>query len=152
MADFHTDCLTAIALKIKNLNLLGLKADELAIRRQPFRQQGDRTLVPHRGITLHPEVEREIAGTNRSEDIGYGCGVTMYTGADHSSQELGSVTEWRRKIRRAFINQRLAGLLVEGGHVCISTVEHADFAKDFAEHKYELGMLLIRVWARETRS
>lgn len=152
MADFHSDALTAIKTAIEGLSLTGLQTGEVAIRRQPFRVSGDKTLVPHRGITLHPEPERQDPGTNRSEDIGYGCGVTMYAGADHASTTLGNVTEWRRLIRRAFINQRLSVTAPSNGHVCISTVEHGDFAKDFDHHKYEIGTLLIRVWTRETRT
>lgn len=152
MADFHSDALTAIKTVIAGLSLTNLQTGELTVRRQWARKQGDGTWLPHRGITLHPEDERQDPGTNRSEDVGYGCGVTMMLPADHSSEALGIVTEWRRLIRRAFINQRLSVTAPTNGHVCISTVEHGDFAKDFDKHKYELSSLLIRVWTRETRT
>lgn len=151
-ARFHRQCLDKIVQTIKGLGLLGFKQDEIKRLRQWARKQGNGVWIPHRGITVHPEQERQESGTNRSEDIGYGCGVTFCLGMDHSEEALGYVTDAREIVRRAFINQRLQGLTVVKGHVCISTVEHGDFAKDFDDHQWEIGTLLIRVWARETRS
>lgn len=152
MSDFHTDCLNEVKRQICTLKLTGLTPKEIAIVRQPWNKKGDGTLVIHRGISIHPEREVEIAGTNKSEDIGYGVGVTMIMPANHALSELGNVTEWRRLIRRKFISQRLSNLRVQSGHVCPCTVEHAEFPRDFDDHKYEISSLLIRVWVRETRS
>lgn len=153
MADwkFHRECLKEIRAQIINLGL-GIDAGEVKVRRQALRKAGDGTLTPHRGITIHPEKEVQNAGTNRSEDIGYGCGITIYLGADHSSEDMGIATDVREAIRQKFINRRLTNVQPKNGHVCINTVEHGDFANDLDKHKYEVGTLLIRVWARETRS
>jgi hypothetical protein len=150
-ARFHRQCLAEICTRIKQLGLEGLSADEVKVRRQPFRKSGDRTLIPHRGVTIHRIKPVQQAGTNRSEDIGYGCGITTFKGADHS-ESVGPEQDWEEIIRRAFINQRLANVTPFKGHVCISTVEHGDWSEEFDDHEYEIGMLLIRVWARETRS
>lgn len=154
---FHIQCVREATARIKSLGLVmgcgrALAASEIVARRQWARKQGDGTWIPHRGITIHPEPPRQKAGTNRSEDIGYGIGITAMIPADHSSEELGTIGDWIEIIRRTFINQRLTNVTPFNGHVCISTVEHGDFAKDFDDHKYEVSSLLIRVWARETRS
>lgn len=153
---FHVQAMRKICQEIQNLGLLTvggkpLSMAEIKVRRQPWRKQGDGTWLVHRGITIHPEMEQQNPGTNRSEDIGYGIGVTMIISADHSPEELGPVTDWREIIRRKFINQRLVGVTVERGHICPCTVEHADFAKDFKDHEYEISSLLIRPWAHEAR-
>jgi hypothetical protein len=149
---FHRQCLAEIVKTIKALNPPGFQLDEIKVRRQGVRKEGNGTWKCHRGITVHPEPERQEPGTNRSEDIGYGCGVTFLLGADHSEQNIGYITDARELVRRKFINQRLPNVKVVTGHVCTSTVEHGDFAKDFDDHQWEIGTLLIRVWARETRS
>jgi hypothetical protein len=154
---FHKQCLREIAAQIRCLGLewlleKKLDAKEVRVRRQPFKVEGNQVINVTRGIVVHPEREDQNAGTNRSEDVGYGCGVTMFIPADHSSDDLGPVTEWREIISRKFRNIRLTNVRVNVGHVCICTVEPADFAKDFKNHEYEISSLLIRVWARETRS
>lgn len=148
---FHRQCLQEFCKRLKSLKLDGLEADEVKVRRRPFRKQGDRTLIPHRGITLHRIKPIQKEGTNRSEDIGYGIGVTIYRGTDHSDCVTASM-DWEEIIRREYINRRLTNVKPVSGHVCICTVEHGDWDEEFDDHEYEISMLLIRVWARETRS
>lgn len=151
-SDFHKNAMAEVKKLICGLKLAGVTQDEIVVRRQWATRQGDGTWVPHRGITIHAEKEKQDPGTNRSEDIGYGIGVTMFIPPSHAASSLGNVTEWRRLIRRRFINQRLQITAPVNAHICINTVEHGDFAKDFDYHTYELSTLLIRVWTRETRS
>lgn len=152
MSDFHQDSLTAIKTAIVALGLTGLQTGEVQIIRAAITRKGDKTIKPQRGITLYPDKEVQQAGTNRSEDIGYGCGVLIALPADHAGTAMGNVNEWRRLIRRRFINQRLSVTAPSNGHHCICTVEHGDFADDFDDHKFEIGTLIIRVWTRETRT
>lgn len=133
---------------IRGLSLRGVQSSEIEIRRLPW----DENQI-HRGITIYPTEEREAAGTNQREDIGYGVGVALILPNDSSLREhVGRVSEWRSIIRRQFIHGRLSNVVLTGGHYCITKVEHHQLNIPREAHRYEASSLIIRCWMRESRS
>lgn len=149
--DVHEQCLDEIVSGIRGLKL-PVPADEIQKRRGALQQNGDKTFTPFKGISVYPIQENQAPGTFSREDIGYGCGVMIYFGADHSySANVGKLLECRAKIRRKFIHQRLTTPTLSGGYYLQTKVSHLPINTPREAHRYEASSLLIRCWMREPR-
>jgi hypothetical protein len=139
MASTQKDILDAVRTAINNLALTGV--DEVRVRTSP---SDGAHIFP--GITVSATTEREYPGTNERDDIGYGITVTMVATDDADVDEDDLVGDWRQKIRKKLIHQKLSG--VTG--CCTVLWDSAQYEKD---NKRNLGIstMLFRVIVRETR-
>jgi hypothetical protein len=139
MASTQSDILTAVRTAINNLSLTGV--DEVRVRVAP---DDGKHVYP--GITVSPRTELEFPGTNNLDDIGYGITVTMVSNDDADVTEDDLVGDWRQKIRKKFIHQKLAGITN-----CCTVL--CDFDRYDVENNRNLtiSVLGLRVIVRETR-
>lgn len=147
-----TQAIRAIADKIR------------ALPDMPYRDQVyERTLLAdakgawtnlQRGVYVYDdEEEREAAGTNRSEDIGYPIVVTIVRPrVGGTKDDAEAVRIAREQVRKAFIHQRLSEIAIDNGHHCTCTVLHGTKRKREPDERYEVSSLVVVVWMRETRS
>jgi hypothetical protein len=139
MASTQSTILTAVKTVIQSLSLSG--CEEVAIRAEPKDRD---TFYP--GITISPVAEVELAGTNELDDIGYGVLVTMVVNNDCDPTEDDLFGDWRQKIRKKFIHQKLSG--VASVHTCL--VQPGPIYETKPKN-LDVGSLVIRVISRETR-
>lgn len=152
--DVHEQCLKEIAAGIKGLKTC-FRADEIRVQRLDHKVESDGSVTIQtydRGITVFPLQEQESAGTNLREDIGYGCGVLISAGNDHSLKDnVGKVLEARALIRRRFVHQRLTTVSLSGGMYLTTKVAHLPINQPRGPHTFEASSLVIRCWMREPR-
>lgn len=143
---FFYDALNAVADEIRALNLPGLDADRVKVRRLP--NDGEHYFP---GITVHPVTETTAEGTNMMEDIGYGCAITMVMNNNNAQDYLlDRLLEWRETIRRYFAENVTLGVM---GAVCTIKVEFGNVIdwNDLLQGNYDVSRLIVRVWNRESR-
>ena len=145
MASTEYEILTAVHTTISAISFT-VSPEEIAIRKWPYDSSYSKDHW-YPGITIHRSVEREFAGTNERDDIGYGVQITMVLDNSADPTETDIFSDWRQKIRKAFIHQRLSGVT----SVCTCLVEPGPVYKNVPED-YDVSTLLIRVISRETRS
>ena len=141
------DALVAIETALINLGLTGLDTTRIKVRRLPH--DGEHYFP---GVTIHPTQERYFDGTNMREDIGYGCSLTMVQNNNNNSADLlNRVLQWRETIRQYFVENDTLG---SGTTIFTLKVEHGDvFTWDgMIKDNYDVSVLTIRVWSRESRT
>ena len=154
MADVHEQCLDELVAITKGLKL-SVPADQIRKRRLEHKVESNGQTTIHTwepGITFFPMQEVEAPGTHGREDIGYGCGCIIVLAADHGpSANIGRAIEFRAKIRRKVISQKLTTVQISGGYYLTTKVSHLPINQPRGPHSYEASSLLIRCWVRESR-
>jgi hypothetical protein len=137
---------------IRGMQLEWPRSEEVVARRLPWNTQGDKTTIFHRGITVFPTPPREAAGTNQRDDIGYGVGLAFISSADQSLENArDQVLASREAIRRKIIYDRLSITLTGGHFIQVKLTEpEVNLPKD--AHLYEISIMAIRAWVRESRT
>jgi len=141
------ECLSAVVRTIRDLHLDGVHDDEI----QPHDTPPEWNEFFPRGIAIVPLEERELPGTNQSEDYGYPFLVVRTTGGGKGRDEMtGTQQRWRDAVRKAFNNKRIGG--VSGGRLWICTVDSGDYlSRRPWQDNHSLSSLIVTCWARETR-
>lgn len=136
----------AVKTEIAGLELDGLQAVNIRQQQVPL-NPADAELT--QGIFLVPVTEKEGPnGTNKSNDIGYGFGVTMLKASNSALDKTAQAVlmPWREAIRKHFHHQ--SPLLASGCYAC--TVEHAPAVlPDAWVNQYDASALIIRCWVLE---
>lgn len=147
MYSTESSILTSVWTTISNI-LYTTAPEEIAIRKWPYDKSRDKDHW-YPGITISRAMENERPGTNERDDVGYGIQVTMVMDNSAYPDELDYFSEWRQKIRKAFIHQRLTGTGTDTIYTCL--VEPGPVYKNVPEN-YDIDTLVIRVMSREART
>ena len=141
-------CLAAVQAKIAGLSLPGIDGDRIVVRKVP----DDRNLSKP-AIVIAPFQRESLApveGTNARDDVGYPILVAAMDGDNqHPTSNHNRNLLWRERIRRAFHNQRLAGV----DEIINTTVEPLPItdATAWFERNTFVTTLLVRCISRELR-
>ncbi len=137
---------------IKGMQLDWPAPDLVVARRLPWDTLGDKTTVYHVGISVFPTPPREAPGTNLRDDIGYGIGIAFIAPADHSTtMNRDRVPAAREAVRRKIIYDRLS-IELTGGCFCQIKLIEPDVNMPKDAHRYEISILAVRAWVRESRT
>lgn len=136
----------ALVTQIQSIGLTGLSSTEIVARKFAWNSGGF-----YRGISVVPLPEKVRAlYPNECDDIGYQFGIFFVTGSNPQfGDTLANVREWRQKVRRKFINQRLTG--VSSVYICRVTHEELYAPREYTRG-HEVGTLVVTCWAREERT
>jgi hypothetical protein len=98
--------------QIQGLNLSGISADSIIVRKLPWARDFTQGRISYPGIVISPygvETMSLAEGTNLRDDVGYPVIVSILA-ADNQDQvnNLGTYLLWREKLARYFRNQPLA--------------------------------------------
>lgn len=145
MASTESAILEAVETVISGLDFT-VAPEEIAVRKWPY-DKGRTSEHWYPGITIHRGKEREFPGTNERDDIGYAVDITMVVDNSADPTEDDIFADWRQKIRKAFIHQRLTGV----SSVCTCLVEPGPVYANVPEN-YDVSSLTIRVLSREART
>lgn len=141
-----------IVAVIRAMQLQWPPSNQIVARRLPWDEHGDRTTIIHTGITVFPTPPREAAGTNLREDIGYGVGIAFISAVDHSSSmNRGRVHAAREAVRRKLVYDRL-DIELTGGDFCQIKLMEPEVAVPKEAHQYEVSLIALRAWVRESRT
>lgn len=138
-------CMQAILDRIQSLGLPGIDELSFYIRKFPWNIQ-----VTHPACLLYPVNERVAGGTNASDDVGIGIGITFTQPSNRDlSQNMDRLLFWRENTLAALHNSRLEGIC----EVYLVTVETANTVFDpfsFAA-QYDATQLIARCMTRRLR-
>ena len=141
MASTESTILAAVKVVIDALSPT-VGDEECQIRKWPFDKGRDANHW-YPGISLSRVKEKEFAGTNLTDDIGFGIQVTFVVDNHGDPTEDDVFAEWRQLIRTAFIHQRVN---VVGVQTCL--IEPGPVYQDTPEN-YDVSSFIIRVIYRE---
>ena len=133
--------------RIQDMDLPGITDDRIKVRR--LGHDGEHW---HEGITIHPVPEKYHMGTNRLENVGYGCAVTMVINNNNDDDyKLDRLLLWREEIRREFVEDTV---MVGLGTLCTTKVEMERVIEwdELFEKNLDVSRLVIRVYSLETRT
>lgn len=140
------DCLTAVKSTINSLSLTGLAAKDIRVQKVPWQRS---QVMPGMFVTPVTETSNPKDGTNYRDDIGYGCQVVcVRLGNREMTANFNTHLYWRERVRKAFLNQRLAGV---SESLWCSVQPGAVVLPSAFEDNYDVWSLIIRAICRETR-
>lgn len=139
MASTQSDILTAVRTAVNSLNLTGV--DEVRVR---VSASDGQHVFP--GITVSASTEHEYPGTNERDDVGYGIVITMVANDDADVTEDDLIGDWRQKIRKKLIHQKLSGITG-----CVTVLWESDKYDHDNKKNLTISTMVMRVIVRETR-
>ena len=129
---------------VRSMGLPGLDNRAIQIRRYPWDARNI-----YRGITIHSMDDRLGAGTNASDDVGYGVGITIVTGLADTSNLVERVPDWRDSIRDRFLNKTIPG--VPEVYVCKVRLGDVYLPRQHRDG-YDATQLVVRAWVEQHRT
>ena len=152
MADsIFLQALKEVAARVRGLGITGVPRGQVQVRKFPW----DNNII-HKGITIHPMQEDEFRpgeSTNERDTIGYPIGVTYVRGSDRGwESDLGTITDFRQKVRREFSNKRLLEVIAEDSNHIICKVDHGTpVIPDKYIKSHNASQMVIVCWFLEPR-
>ena len=141
--------LDAVKTALEALDLDGIGQSNGRIKVRRFPHDGEHYFP---GITVHPSKEEYDVGTNNREDVGYGCQLTMVQNNDNDDDlYLNRVLQWRETIRKTFVEDPTIGTIPDDFRVMVE-MGPVFVWDDFAKENYDVSIMTLRVWCRESRS
>ena len=124
------------------LDEIGIKRSEVDIRKFPWDLD-----KPFAGITIHPAQEAIGAGTNESDDIGYGVGVTYIRRTGAGNRDVDAIDTFRSYVMGHFLHKKIP---VDTIYQCSVEPGKWQIPAEFRNH-YDISALLVRCWSEKDR-
>jgi hypothetical protein len=149
MSAVHTQIATAVQSTIRGLALTGIPSSQVYLREVATDRGATPVELPAVIVSKGQDPETQPDGTNRSDDWGYPCLVTIMEAANQDTTWNDRRSIWREAIRTAFHHKRLAGVtLVYTCQVEPRTIIDTSL---FRTNNVAFGQLLVRALTREQR-
>ena len=140
--------LDAVVAKLKGLSLSGIADASIVLRKRPW----DRNITKP-AVIVSPAIENrdKFAGTNETDETGYGVLVTVWQdGNQDLTANLTRHLQWRQDITRAFQNQ--VAITTVSEVIGCSVEPGMPYIPDQFTSGYDVFTVIIRVTAREGRT
>jgi hypothetical protein len=138
-------CLDVLRDDIAALGLAWPDAPRIKVRKHPKDSR-----VYYEGITVSPQDIREGGGTNLTDDIGYGCLITICRSTQQDlTAYIDRFTTIEQTIRQALIHQKLGSI---NTNFTVRYEPHLQFDDTDYRKDWDVSNFVLRCWIEETRT